>query len=70
MADIAANDYRLIEENVFGFFRGYPMAVPILPGIHFIPVETRAFVQRVFVFRHGYQYTMGIYEPAGHRPWK
>jgi len=62
MADIAANDQRLVEENVFGFLRRNLMAIPILWAIRFVPIETSAVVQRVFTFRHKAQYTIDIYK--------
>jgi hypothetical protein len=42
MADVAANDQRLVEEYVFSFFLCGPMSLPILPN--FIPIEPGAFI--------------------------
>ena len=64
MAPIAADDQRLIEEDVFGFFLGDLMPLPILLSIRFIPIEAGAVFQRVSAFRHAHQYTMDVYGAA------
>ena len=65
MADIAANDQGLIEENIFGFFRCDPMSLPILVGIRFVPIEACALIQRVLMLRHDQpKYTIDVYSPG------
>ena len=61
---IAADDERLIEKDVFGFFLGDLMPLPILLSIGFVPIEAGAVLQRVLAFRHAHQYTMDIYRRA------
>jgi hypothetical protein len=52
MPNIATNDKRLIEENVFGIFLGDLMPLPILLDICVVPIEAGAIIQRVYAVRH------------------
>ena len=52
MTDITANQHWLIEEDVFGFFRGDAMAFPVLVRVRLVPFEPGARSERVFAFRH------------------
>jgi hypothetical protein len=45
MADVAANDQRFVEENIFSFLRCDLMPFPILVSIRFVPIEACAFSQ-------------------------
>ncbi len=64
VADVTANDQRLIEEDVFGFFWSDLMLLPILLNVGFIPIESGALIQRALAFRHNHEYTMDVYRRA------
>lgn len=62
MADVAAHDERVIEEDVFRLLWRDLMKVPLLVGIRFVPIETGAVIQWVSaLFHHRHQYTIIIY---------
>ncbi len=67
MADIAANNQGLIEEDIFGFFLGDLMPIRFLLNIRFVPIETGAVIQRISTFRHDLEYTIDIYSTAAPR---
>ena len=52
IAKVPANDQRLIEEDVFGFFLCDLMSFPILVTVPFVPIEAGAPIKRVQAFRH------------------
>lgn len=58
---VAANDQRLIEKHIFGFFRSDLMPIPILLNVGFIPIKSGTFVERVVRLCQKFQYTSSIY---------
>ena len=52
MTDIAADNQRLVEEDIFDLFRSDAMPLPILVRVGFIPFKTRTRFERIFLFRH------------------
>jgi hypothetical protein len=48
MANIAANDQGLVEENIFGFLRCDLMPLSIVLAIPFVPIEACALIQRLY----------------------
>ncbi len=51
MATIATYHKRLIEEDIFRLFRCYPVAIPILKCVCFIPIKSGAFIKRIATTR-------------------
>jgi hypothetical protein len=54
VTDIAANNQRLIEEDIFSLLRRNSMLLPVLLCIRVVPIETNALIQRAPSFRHDY----------------
>lgn len=49
--DVAAHHQWLIEEDVLGLLWRYPMALPVLDRVRFIPIESNTLAKRI-VRRH------------------
>lgn len=65
MADVAANDQRLVEEYVLRFLRRNAMPIPVLLSICIVPIKSHAAIQKIVVIRHIHQYTMVVYSISG-----
>src|SRR4051812_16671174 len=52
MLDVATYDHWLVEKDVFSFFRGDAVPIPILRSIRFIPFKAGTRRKWVFTFSH------------------